>query len=71
MTDYEAFAITAVGPTGVCQGTTSDGRVREFALVVHRNLDTDELSLDVARHYSDPRSLAAFVGSEPWGVEEA
>jgi hypothetical protein len=67
---YEAFVITAINPDGKAQGVTSEGKVREFALVVHRNLETGELSLDAARHFHGDCSVAAFPGSRPWTEEE-
>lgn len=68
----ESFDITRIDTeTGVVQGTTVDGKVREFSLVVDRDLATNKLSLGVVPHYTDPQSdTPAFSESETWTEDE-
>jgi hypothetical protein len=67
---YESYAISQTHENGYLQGTSVEGNVREFALVVNRDLATNELTLGVARHYDDPDSQPAFEGSSPWQESE-
>lgn len=46
---YDSFAISEVRPDGTMVGTNVDGEEREFALVVNRRTDNDELEIGVAR----------------------
>lgn len=68
---YEAFVIEAVDESsGMMQGVTSEGKRREFCLVVHRDKVTNNLTLDVARHFVDPSSKPRWENSEPWEPNE-
>lgn len=68
---YEAFVIFNFDPIKMhLQGRTVDGKTREFALAITRDLRTNELSLDVVPHFSDPVSQPTFSGSEPWEGDE-
>ena len=70
MARYESFLISEVKMDGKMVGRTSDGKQREFALVVDRDTATNELSLGVARHFTDPNSVAISADSEPWTEDE-
>jgi hypothetical protein len=67
---YETWEIVDVSPDGYLQGGNDEGKMREFGLVVNRDVETGELTLGVCRHFTDPDSLAAFAGSEPWAPDE-
>lgn len=47
-----------------------DGNIREVTFAVHRNLDTNELSLDVVRHFTGLDSRPYFPDSSPWDEAE-
>lgn len=52
------------------KGNTVDGKTREFAIAVSRDVITNELRFDPVRHYTDTESTPAFEGTEPWQPEE-
>ena len=52
------------------QGVTPDGKKREFAVQLCRNLATNELTLVPYRHYTTPDSEPWFEDSEPWTEDE-
>ncbi len=67
---FESFVITDARDDGKMLGVTSEGKGREFFLVVNRNLATNELELSVGRHYTDLDSTPAFERSAPWTEDE-
>lgn len=71
--EYEAFFTKKVKVTDAqiqIQGSTVDGKLREFELSFARNLVTNRIMLQPVRHYGDPESAPWFEDSEPWTEDE-
>ena len=63
---YEISRINTTTEDVQVQGTDKRGNKREFSLVINRDLVTNELSVGVVRHFTDPHSIPWFSDSEPW-----
>lgn len=67
---FDSFMISHVSPDGILVGTNKEGTQREFSLVVNYDKVTAKLSLDVARHFTDPKSIPYDENSKPWSESE-
>lgn len=71
MARYETFILSKLDPeSGVMQGTTKDGKKREFTLSVVRDLATNAIDLQVSPAFTDEESASWFEDSEPWSEPE-
>ena len=71
MKRFESFIIREIDPDhGSMVGGTVDGKIREFQLVVNRCLATNELTVDVGRHFTTEGSIPHWPESGMWTEEE-